>query len=524
VQGWIKHVRPSLPKESHTQKKVAECVFNWIRGWFFYVESVAEYDLSKSMFYAWLDKQEHILTNATLDTIHRHTIKNLFPYEALWVNYIRLKVLGFGERTTSIGEAMHWSMKSGPNGVRPCMNVDVAGDNMMSKAERLGKNKAVKNAARVSTTMLWSKSETSGHLTAYSEARAANKWDASRRCKVIEVSAGFYWVFTPGKPTDLIKFEIKLDTSLTTVRSMFSYISVLHFGWVKDQSTVDVASHPRYLRVRVCRLVNGGKFATCSCGEPSRMREPCKDLLAVVNVRHPQMYAVRWLALFQHCYKREGHEDITRHFNRMIMDETNRLPDEDVLVEGLLSPSPQDSMFPILHHGTTEADYQVAKTIVGLAQNGTLALRGMPLPKLADPEEDWTMVDNDDEDVDCFGVKVSHSPFAASLLNQGILGTQEIQMDQGILGTQEIQRKAMKILKHKKAHVYSTLCAKISDIARLVEDDAEAVEEVSKKLDAIHLDMIGRFTSISSSPSGGTSFSQTGKSSERKGKRVRGAY
>jgi hypothetical protein len=117
----------------------------------------------------------------------------------MWLYWRRLTVYGFGETTTSIGEAMHWSMKSGHNGVRPSINADTAAICMMDKAQAMGKRKATSNLAQIDSTMTWTESETSKHLTRTSEKWAQDEWDRRQWCKVFEVASGVYLVFTPGK-------------------------------------------------------------------------------------------------------------------------------------------------------------------------------------------------------------------------------------------------------------------------------------------------------------------------------------
>jgi hypothetical protein len=115
------------------------------------------------------------------------------------VHYRRLNVLGFQQETTSVGEAMHSSMKSGASGVRPGMNLDVTANCMMDKAQRNGQQKGNYAADQVSRNKLWSESGTATHITDFSEKSSEEEWRPSATCKVIEVEAGIYLVFTPGK-------------------------------------------------------------------------------------------------------------------------------------------------------------------------------------------------------------------------------------------------------------------------------------------------------------------------------------
>ena len=200
VQGWIKHVLPTVNKDGEEAKATAEHARLWIKSWCFDVETEGEYKLSKELFYKWLgEQQEETMSTACVEAIRLWILKCLEPYQNMWLNYKRLNVYGQGQRTTSIGEAMHSSMKSGASGVKASMNVNVAANCMMDNAERKGKEKAIHCADQVSRNKLWSESATRDHLTDFSEVESQEQWNAHTKCKVIEVEAGRCLVFTPGK-------------------------------------------------------------------------------------------------------------------------------------------------------------------------------------------------------------------------------------------------------------------------------------------------------------------------------------
>jgi hypothetical protein len=198
VQGWTKFVVKTAP-DTDAAKKCAETARLWIKSWFFDVESEDEYKFSRSRFNDWLSKQVEVLGQPCIDAIKVYIVKKLEPYEALWLNYTHLHVLGCNQHTMSIGEAMHWSMKSGTCGVRASMNADVAAGAMMDKAERKGQAKATKNAAQVNSAKLWTDSETSAHLTQYTEEFSVEHWSHSQKYKAFETAPGVWLVFLPGK-------------------------------------------------------------------------------------------------------------------------------------------------------------------------------------------------------------------------------------------------------------------------------------------------------------------------------------
>ena len=127
---------------------VIKTVRLWVKSWFFDVESKKEYLCSKSLFNKWLDEQviQENISILLVEVIKVWVTNKLEHYENFWVNYIRLTVPGMEQRTTSIGEAMHHSMKSGFDGVRSSMSLDKSAISQINKAQRKAKISQKKNA------------------------------------------------------------------------------------------------------------------------------------------------------------------------------------------------------------------------------------------------------------------------------------------------------------------------------------------------------------------------------------------
>jgi hypothetical protein len=275
----------------------------------------------------------------------------------------------------------------------------------------------------------------------------------------------------------------------------------------------------RYFRVRVVALVNG-RYLTCSCGKPARRRVPCRHIFAVLQRRHKQMYSIRWYALFQHCYGRVGHEKMTEHFNVMIAQEATRTPGEDVLVEGLLTLSPPETQFPVLHTEGTEADLELAYKVLALNKRGIAVRRGQDdLPIIEVEEEDsgdygdgYLQV-GDDDGMEGF---VSFSPAARAILGNNILAHH--------------QKETVEELKHSSDHVYNRLNAIFKDLAKVVEDDPAQVDWLAAEMDKLHLQAIAHKQQANQSKDsdsghqGDLNFSQSGTSKQKVCKRKRGVY
>ena len=120
--------------------------------------------------------------------------------------------------------------------------------------------------------------------------------------------------------------------------------------------------YTKFYRLRKVRLING-KYMTCSCGYPKRMKSPCVHIMRVTGVRLPLMYHVRWWMLFQYHFMKVGGNEtskiMTDHFHKMLAKESHRRRDEDICVEDWLNskvPPTESVSYPKLCEGTIEED------------------------------------------------------------------------------------------------------------------------------------------------------------------------
>jgi len=219
LQNWLKFIAKWVP-ENDTAKKYARWASEWIRSWFFEVETKAEYDDSKTKFYDWLASVRTVISEPCYDAIRDHVLKKLYPHEEKWVNYQRLFMLGYSEKCTSIGEGLHASMKAGQYKVDGRMSIDQSAMAMVDKAESKGRKKSQKNAAQLSRTKLWSQSETSGDLVKNAEITAEEYHNLSKKVKLFAIERGKWLAFTMASKLNvclrrgcasILGFDIKLD-------------------------------------------------------------------------------------------------------------------------------------------------------------------------------------------------------------------------------------------------------------------------------------------------------------------------
>ena len=108
---------------------------------FFDVESAKEYKLSKSRFYKWLEEQldNKFISLNLYQAIKIWIVTSLDHHDSHWLNYHRLNVCGMNQRTSSVCESLHASMKSSYDKVEASMSTSTSANVQMTKAQRRGK-------------------------------------------------------------------------------------------------------------------------------------------------------------------------------------------------------------------------------------------------------------------------------------------------------------------------------------------------------------------------------------------------
>ena len=125
---------------------------------------------------------------------------------------------------------------------------------------------------------------------------------------------------------------------------------------------------PHFYRMRKVRNINDKYFA-CSCGLPSRMKIPCRHILSVVGDYTIEMFALRWLIIYQHAFLTEGFEDVTKVLQRLEEYEFSRQNSigEIILVNNFSSIS-ATSNYPQKIGNSTDADINNIRAASASAQ------------------------------------------------------------------------------------------------------------------------------------------------------------
>lgn len=200
IQPLLKNI--TIPKSGIAKKRadpVISIIKMWIKSWFFDVETCHEYTVSVRLFFQFLDKMEneHTLHANLVEEICLFVKSKLNPYEPMWVNYHRLFIGGMNGRTTSIGEQMHWSMKSGFDKIVARMSPEKSADTMMNKAQRRGQKQARKNAQKDAKLAINNESTIANELTTWCEEKFKEQYELSKYQRVTQVDSDCFYVFEP---------------------------------------------------------------------------------------------------------------------------------------------------------------------------------------------------------------------------------------------------------------------------------------------------------------------------------------
>ena len=149
--------------------------------------------------------------------------------------------------------------------------------------------------------------------------------------------------------------------------------------------------------MRIITIIDD-KFASCSCGLPARKKIPCRHLISVLGDIHPCMFGIRWLNLYQLCFQRKGHKNLSGVFRALEDEEFSRDWEmgKHVYVRGF-EREKTVGPFPLPIGNTTKEDVQTALKLKYWLEKGRVHVRGEPL---LDIPTDHLNNDNDVATVD----------------------------------------------------------------------------------------------------------------------------
>lgn len=247
--------------------------------------------------------------------------------------FFRGRSAGMGKRTSNLAEVMHSSMKIGPYAVDSRLGTVESANAQMDKAEHLGKRKKRETANAIHRMKLYALDDVSDSLTKYAEGLSTKEW---------ALAANYYCV------------------------ALNPYKFLVYTRIPEEQPEID-GPRVRFLRVRLVTKT-AGNFFSCTCSFPTEYKMPCRHIFRVVGKRSKEMFGMRWLLCFQHCFHRDGFEDANKTMKRMLSEEHRRDFDRGYVIKCYEIPNhlSMDGEFPQSVPGTSVGARSMSNAILQL--------------------------------------------------------------------------------------------------------------------------------------------------------------
>jgi hypothetical protein len=177
---------------------------------------------------------------------------------------------------------MFSAIKKGPAAAKPSMSIDKSAMQQLKGTELRGIKRKAHNAAQISSTGLWTRLPTSEHLTTHMEGIACTLFDL-----------GSEWAFSRESPTEWLVYAAP---------------------WCAAPEDSPLPAFDQLYQV----VLIGGKWMTCTCGLPHRLKIPCFHIQSITCTLQPAMFHIRWHSLFQHYYLVD--KEMTAIFNVILKE------------------------------------------------------------------------------------------------------------------------------------------------------------------------------------------------------------
>ena len=119
------------------------------------------------------------------------------------------------------------------------------------------------------------------------------------------------------------------------------------------------------------------------------IQKRCRDIFRVVGKRTGEMFGLRWLQCFQHCFDRSGFEEATATMREMLFEENTRRynMNQQIRIGSATATFDDDVEFPAPVSGDLVGAKAMSEQLVqlgllhySLLAEGKLLVRGEPLP------------------------------------------------------------------------------------------------------------------------------------------------
>ena len=273
--------------------------------------------------------------------------------------------------------------------------------------------------------------------------------------------------------------------------------------------------HPRFYRLRNIMVANG-KFMSCSCGLPVRMRYLCRHIMCLLGGYSKPMFAVRWNIFYQHTFERRGNEESTAIYREIESEQFSRdsKKGEDILVTGCDRFNTLQAMVvedkPALLEGTSILDLETMMYIDTCVQDGCPVIRSNNI-NINDIKDDSKMNKNaDDSEITVQLSQQTKIMFENDDAFENIIQESQLQDMQLEQSTGDVCNKDYKD---------QTAVAMIRDCLKIAEDDDEMYDKMIADLVKMQQDMTDMALNKKQKETEGLHFGHTGKSKKTRDKR-----
>jgi hypothetical protein len=277
----------------------------WIRSWCCYIETLAEYEESRSIFNKWIDSDEVTnkasLTRNIAVLISKSLLTSFDPNLHKFLRCHFMKVFGYDKEASQSSETENSVIKRGPT--NPSQSISRCTEGIVCNNQSREKKNNQKSAVSIDQQRVL------GKIAMWKMALDELVDTAYKTC--LEQSA---------KSEKLVLWRVSETQFYVKVRLYKD-----HQGKTYDSHNFDLYMVPYFERTRVVTVKTDGhgkKYLTCTCCLYERHRIPCADQLKVLG-RMPttQDCSLIHTSTYEHCYLKPGFEDVTNKMTEVLDSE-----------------------------------------------------------------------------------------------------------------------------------------------------------------------------------------------------------
>jgi len=257
---------------------VTKIIDGWIRSWFNYVLTEAEYHVSHMKMGDYLLNNRHIVGELLFIGIKK-IVSTVAANISCVGNHHFTTLSTFGFIGSSIVEGQNPSIKNGDLAANQSMSLDTSSLQQLHQVDRKSEKRNIEMARQINYTNHWTRSKTNRFLTRYMEGLAIKNFDL--RGKYYTCYAAYRTWYVISKRT--------IDDYLSEVKSP-------NVGLKND--------HTKFDRVHIVSVDIEG-FMNCTCGYVHEFLAPCRHLMAVLdNIEYlvPSLFHIRWWKHFNYFF------------------------------------------------------------------------------------------------------------------------------------------------------------------------------------------------------------------------------